>query len=73
MVILIVSPLRLRMILRATRTKKNFMKRSAVGVAALEKEFRMGELSEVFVFCGLYSSVVVYTLWMTVSDRIKTN
>lgn len=29
----------------------------------------MAELREVFIFCALYSGVVMYALWQTVSQR----
>ncbi len=32
----------------------------------------MNELNEVFLFCAFYSSVVIFSLWMTIADR-KTN
>lgn len=31
------------------------------------------ELSEVFIFCGFYSGVVIFSLWMTASESIKGN
>jgi hypothetical protein len=30
------------------------------------------DLFDVFVFCAIYSGVVVYSLWMTVSDKVET-
>lgn len=31
----------------------------------------MGELYFMFAFCALYSSVVIFSLWMTVAQRVK--
>ena len=31
----------------------------------------MSELNLVFIFCALYSGVVVFSLWMTVEDRMR--
>jgi hypothetical protein len=39
---------------------------------ARKKEFSMSELNEVFMFCALYSSVVVFSLWITVSETSET-
>lgn len=36
-----------------------------------KKEFFM-ELTDVFMFCGFYSSLVIYSLWITVADRFNT-
>jgi hypothetical protein len=37
-----------------------------------EKEFKsMNEIYFVLCLCALYSSVVVYSLWITVQDRAK--
>lgn len=29
------------------------------------------DLTEVLLFCGFYSSLVIYSLWVTLADRIK--
>lgn len=29
------------------------------------------ELTEVLIFCGFYSSLVIFSLWITVADRIE--
>lgn len=29
------------------------------------------ELTDVFMFCGFYSSLVIYSLWITVADRFN--
>lgn len=30
------------------------------------------ELFDVLVFCSIYSGVVIYSLWLTISDRLGT-
>ena len=30
------------------------------------------DLFDVFIFCAIYSAVVVYSLWMTIADRAET-
>ncbi|MFN3454335.1 MAG: hypothetical protein ACK41T_05190 [Pseudobdellovibrio sp.] len=38
--------------------------------AVVKKEFHMVlGLNELLMFCGLYSSLVIYSLWITVADR----
>lgn len=38
---------------------------------ALKKEFQVSfELSEVLIFCGFYSSLVIFSLWITVTDKV---
>ena len=36
-----------------------------------EKEFAVGDLYFVFIICALYSCVVVFSLWMTVAERMR--
>jgi hypothetical protein len=35
-----------------------------------KKEFFV-ELTEVFMFCGFYSSLVIFSLWITIADRFN--
>ena len=36
-----------------------------------KKEFQVSfELSEVLIFCGFYSSLVIFSLWITVTDKV---
>ncbi len=30
----------------------------------------MNELYEVYVFCAFYAGVVIFSLWMTVADKV---
>ena len=30
------------------------------------------DLLDVFIFCAIYSAVVVYSVWVTVSDKMET-
>lgn len=36
-----------------------------------QKELAMGDLYLVFIFCALYSGVVVLSLWMTFAERMR--
>ena len=72
MVVLIRLPLTVKDDHKVER-KKDFALRIHFKYGSFQKEFEMGELTEVFMFCGFYSGVVIYALWITVLGRVETN